>query len=117
MNVPQNVVSGRGNGSISSFGNNGSLDTICIALVNALFHSSRYKNVALLVQKVAFVAIIGLGTRETVDGSISDFPFLESFDVNAIRVDNGAIPFKDASAGCTSTGQVAAGMEADITET
>ena len=115
--VPQNVVTGRSNGSISGFSNDGSLDTICIALVNALFHSCRYKNVAFLVQKVVFVSIIGLGARETVDGSVSDFPFLKSFDVNAIRVDNRSVPFKDTSAGCTSTGQVAAGVEADITET
>ena len=117
MYVPQNVVSGRGNGSISGFGDDSSLDTICIAFVNAFFHGSRYENVAFLVQKVVFVTIVGLGTRETVDCSVGDFPFFQSLDVNTLRVDNGSVPFKDTNASGTGAGQVSAGVETDITET
>merc|ERR1711971_754604 len=114
---PQNIICSGSDGTIGGLSNDCALDLGGISFVNGLFHSSRHKNIALFIHQIIFVTSIGIGTGETIYGTIFCFPFFESSDVDAVKVLNSSIPLNNSSTFGTSSGQVTASVHTHITET
>ena len=114
--LPKNVVSSRGDRTVGSLGNNAGPDLVSVVGRDDLLHGSRHKDVAVFVEQIVLVARVGLGSGEADDGAVGQLILLELFGVDAVLAADGAVPLENADALGSSSGQVAAGVEADITE-
>ena len=55
-----------------------------------------------------------LGPGEANVGAVLQLPVLQVLGVDAVRIVDGSVPLRDANTGCSSPGQVTAGVESNV---
>merc|ERR1719444_454849 len=103
-----------GDGSVGGLSDDPGLDLVGVTLVNGLLHGGGDKDVAGLVHDV--LPSVGLSSGEANDGAVLQLVVLQGLGVNAVLVVDAAVPLGDADAGGPGPGEVATGVETDITE-
>jgi hypothetical protein len=91
-----------------------SLNLVSVFAVDHLLNGGRNENVALFVHQI--LALVGLGAGKTDNRAMLELVVLQLLRVNALIVVDGAIMLDNARAQGTRAGQIAAGVQADITE-
>jgi len=112
--VLEDLVRCGGDGSISSLSDDPGLDLVGVALVDGLFHGGGDQDVAGLVHDV--LPGVGLSPGEAHDGAVLQLVVLQGLGVNAVLVVDAAVPLGDTNTGGPGPGEVAACVEADVTE-
>ena len=112
--VLEDLVSSGGDGPVGGLSNDPGLDLVSVTLVDGLLHGGGDQDVAGLVHDV--FPGVGLSSREAHDGTVLQLVVLQGLGVNAVLVVDAAVPLGDADTGGPGPGEVAAGVETDVTE-
>ncbi|GMS97804.1 hypothetical protein PENTCL1PPCAC_19979, partial [Pristionchus entomophagus] len=111
----KDLVGSGGDGTVGGLGDHLSLDASGVALVDRLFASRGDENVALLEHEVGEGREV-LGSGESLDGSLLVLPVLELLGVDAVGVEQSAVPLLHSHALGSGSVKVSHGVESDVSE-
>ena len=110
----QDLVRRGGDWTVGSFSDDLGLDLGGVTLVDGLLHGGGDEDVALLVHET--LPGVGLGPGEAHDSAMFKLVVLQSLGVDPLRIVDGSVPLGDAHTGGPSSGEVPAGVQADVAE-